>query len=235
MTAGAEAVGLAQSVPAAVSRTATVSLGALGALIVGGVAQAVVWRWDIDWLTAVTNSQFLWVLLCFLVAWGWSRGQVLPGIAAGAATGLALIASYYGMQWLVDGRSSAVGQFTDSRGVAWTAASVVGGAGVGLFGALAACPAVTRPRRKAFGLVSAALILAGGPATWLATRSQLAPEGAAIAAATYGCVAAALLWVALRRCGAREAIRGGALAAIVAALVLATLFVLQNSLLYLTY
>ena len=235
MTAGAEGAGLAESATGALSRTATASLGALGAFITGGVAQAVVWRWDIDWLTAVTTSQFLWVLLCFLVAWGWSRGHILPGIAAGAARGLALISSYYGMQWLMDGRSSAVEQFTDSRGVAWAAASVVGGAGVGLFGAMAASPAVTRPRRKAFGLVSAALILAGGPATWLATRSQLAPEGAAIGAVTYGCVGAALLWVSLRQCGARQAIRGGALAAVVAATVLATLFVLQNSLLYLTY
>jgi hypothetical protein len=226
----------ADSHDAGVPRAATAFLGFAGAVLIGGVAQAFVWRWDIDWLTAVSSSQFLWGLLCFYVAWGWSRGRLLPGVAAGATTGLGLIASYYVVQWLVDGRHAALDQFTESRGLAWTAASVIGGAGVGLLGALAAAPATTHPRRKAFGLVGTALIVAGGPAAWWISRGdQLRPDGSAISVATFVCVGAALLATALWRCGPGDTIRGGVPAVLLATVVLAMLYVLEPRLLYLTF
>jgi hypothetical protein len=218
------------------TRKAALILSAVGAFLVGGVGQAVVWRWDIDWLTAVSGSQFLWVLLCFFVAWAWSLGRLLPGAAAGAITGLMLIVSYYVVQWLLDGRHAAVAQFTESRGLAWTGASVVGGAAVGLLGALAAASASTTPRRKAFGLVSAALIMGLGPAAWLTLTAERAQrDGASIAAAIFVCVAVGLLWVALRRCGLAHTIRGGIPAVAVTVALLVTLLVLQRSVLYMTF
>lgn len=220
-----------------VRRAAAVLLGVVGAFAIGGVAQAHVWAGAIHWLTAVSNSQFLWALLCFVVAWAWSLGRLLPGAAAGALTGLALIASYYAVQWLVSGQYSAVVQFTNSRGLAWTVASVLGGAGVGLLGALAGQCAATRPRRKAFGMIGAGLLVGCGPAVWKVSRGGYFLSGElGVAVAVFIGVGVVLVTTAFWCCGPRNAIRGGLPAVLVAAGLLAVLFILQNAgILYLTF
>jgi hypothetical protein len=227
----------AEEASGAGGRAAAALLGGAGALLVGGVAQAVVWRWGVDWLTAVTNSQFLWVLLCFCVAWGWSRGSLGRGATAGGLTGLALIASYYLVQWAVEGPHAALSQLTHSRGLAWTAASVIGGCGVGLLGALAGEPAVRRPARKAFGLIGAGTLVGGGPAVWLlASGDRLLVGQRAVAVAVFVTVGLVLVATAVRRCGPRAAFRGGVSGACLALLLLVVLFLLEEAgILYLTF
>lgn len=205
-------------------------------VLVGGVAQAFAWRWDAGWLTAVTSSQFLWALLCCATAYGWSRGRLVPGALAGGITGLGLIGSYYAAQWLTDSRHAAVSQFTDTGGAAWTAAAVIGGSVLGLLGAAAATSAVQHRRRRAFGLVGSAVVAGGGPAGWLAAGGEhLQAEGKRVAAVLLALVGAGLVAFAVRRCGPRETIVGGAAALLVALALLVGLYVLQHTVLYLTF
>lgn len=84
-------------------RMAVIAEAALCAVLLGGAAQTYVWRWGVEGLTKVSNSQFGWVLLCFVVAWAWARGRVSSGMVAGALTGLGLMGSYYCVQWFADG------------------------------------------------------------------------------------------------------------------------------------
>lgn len=218
------------------NRGVVAGAGLVGAVLIGGVAQTYAWRWDIEWLSDVSNSQFLWVLWSFLVAWAWSRGRVVQGAAAGAATGLALIVSYYLVQWVSDGRHSATSQFADARGAAWTLAAVGGGAAVGILGGLAAAPAATAAGRKAFGLVAMGLVVGAGPSTWLAARGGSFQDGGLSTAATlFAIVGLVLLVAAARTCGAAALLRSGALAAVTGATALAVLFALEHTVLYLTF
>lgn len=216
-----------------------VAAGLVGALLVGGVSQAFLWRGGavLEGLGDLTGSQFMWVLLTFGVAWGWAGGRLVPGVVAGGLTGLALIASYYAMQWVVDGQHSAVAQFTKTGGVAWTLAAVAGGAVMGLFGALAGLDARDRPRRKALGFATPALIVAGGPPLWIWVNGRyLNVPGLLPAVAAFMCIGAALLVVTARTCGRVPFLHAMALSAGLGTVALGGLLMLQtHGWLYLTF
>ena len=183
-------------------RGGAVAWGLLGALLVGGVSQTFLWRWGLGGLSQVTGSQFMWVLLVFGVAWGWAEGRLDHGAAAGGVTGLALIASYYATQWAADGRHAAWAQFSKTGGVEWTLAAVGGGAVIGLFGALASMPGHERPRRKALGVTTPAVIVGGGPALWiLANGDHLGPARLTAAVGVFALAGVAMLLYAVRTCG----------------------------------
>lgn len=216
-------------------RGGAVIVGLLGALLVGGVSQAFLWRGDFAALADVTNSQFTWALLTFGVAWAFADGRVGAGVAAGALTGLCLITSYYALQWVAEGRHSAVAQFSKSGGEAWTVAAVCAGALMGLFGGLASLRSRERPRAKALGITTPAVIVGLGSTTWaLVNREYL--DLSRLVPAVFLVVAAALFVVAVRSCGPRAS--GYALAVSVGtgAAAIAGLLVLEtNGWLYLTF
>lgn len=210
--------------------------GAACAVLLGGVAQAYAWRSGSPELTQITNSQFGWVLLCFIVAFAWARGAIAPGIAAGAATGFSLIASYYAAQWFADGWVSASSQFVSSSGVAWTASATIGGALIGGVAALAGSSAEHHPARSALGLTTAALGVGLGPLVLSATKSGvLDEEGAWAAIFFYGMAGVLLGGFALWRCGADAFVRGLAGGVAASSLVLIGLLVLEHSVLYPTF
>ena len=218
-------------------RTGALLAGLLGALLVGGVSQAFLWRWGLGAVSTVTDSQFLWVLLTFGVAWAWAEGRVGQGALAGGATGLALIVSYYAMQWVADGRHSATAQFTRAAGPAWTLAAVAGGAAMGVLGALAGTSSRHRPRRKAFGIATPALLVAAGPVLWMLAESRYVPLAhVAPAAAVFVLVGAGLLAYAVRTCGRRVCVQATVLATGLSAVGLGGLWWLQtHGWLYLTF
>lgn len=210
--------------------------GAVCAVLLGGVAQAYAWRWGSHELTQITNNQFGWILLCFIVAFAWARGAVLSGVAAGAAVGFGLSASYYGVQWIADGWISASSQFVSSSGVAWTASATIGGALVGGLGALAGSPVDSQPARSALGLTTAALGVGLGPLALSATKSGvLDEEGAWAAIIFYGAVGVLLAVFAVWRCGSTAFVRGLAGGAVASSLVLVSLLVLEHTVLYRTF
>lgn len=218
-------------------RTSVAALGLLGALLAGGVSQTFLWRWGLDGVSHVTNSQFLWVLLTFGVAWGWAEGLLGQGAAAGALTGLALIASYYMTQWLADGRHAALAQFSKTGGMAWTVAAVGGGAAMGLCGALAGMDARERPRLKAIGITIPAVIVVAGPVLWvLAGGAYLDPSRLLPAVGVFVLAGVVLLVVAVRTCGPLAVVQGVAISATCGAAALGALLVLQTQgWLYLTF
>jgi hypothetical protein len=204
-------------------------LGLLGAVLVGGVSQAFLWRSGFAALAPVTNSQFAWVLLTFVVAWACAGGRVGPGVAAGSLTGLGLITSYYAVQWAADGRHSALAQFSKTGGVAWTLAAIGGGALMGVFGGLASMEPRERPRMKALGITTPAVIMGLGPATWLLVNSDyLDVSGKLAAVAVFGLVGASLFAVAIRLCGATASLQALAVSAGTGAAALAGLLVLET-------
>ena len=216
-------------------RTALISVAA-GAVLLGGVTQAYAWRWGMEPLAKVVNTQFAWTLLCFVAAWGWARGRVLSGMAAGALTGLGLIASFYLLQWLASGWHAAESQFVHSSGPAWVIASVGGGAVIGILGALASCSPQERPIHKALGLSTAALIVGLGPLTWFVINGEsLHRDWNWVATGFYGTVGLILLTLALRLCGISSFLRGLALAAVGSAAALGSLLILQSTVLYTTF
>jgi hypothetical protein len=217
-------------------RVGVFAAAALAAVAIGGLAQAYVWRWGIDGLTTTTNSQFGWMLLCFLVSWRWARGRVRSGILAGALTGFGLIASYYLVQWLADDWHAAASQFTGSFGVAWTLAAIGGGALVGLLGALAGSADRARPLRKSVGIATAALVVGLGPVLWYLVRGRtLSTNGIWVAIVFYGAVGLTLAVIGLRQCGAASFVRGLLVGASASVAVLAGLLVLQGTVLYTTF
>ena len=203
----------------------------------GGVAQAFLWRWGLEGLANVTGSQFMWVLLTFGVSWASAGGRLAPGTAAGGLTGLALIASYYAMQWVADGRHSALAQFSKTGGVAWTMAALGGGAGIGLLGALASMEARESPRLKALGITTPAVIVMVGPPMWLFINSEfLDGAGLLSAVAVFVLVGGVLLLVAARACGPIACLQALALSIGFGAAGLAGLLTLQTlGWLYLTF
>ena len=218
-------------------RAAVAALGLAGAVLCGGIAQTFLWRWGLDPLSVVLGSQFAWVLLTFGVAWAWARGRVAAGVAAGALTGLALIASYYLTQWLADGRHAAVAQFTKSRGVAWTLGAVAGGAVMGIFGALAGRDADRGPRLKALGIATPAVVVGAGAPLWLLHFAANLDAAELLPAVVVFVVAGAALLVATARsCGLGPGIQGLAVSLGLAAAALVGLMVLQtHGWLYLTF
>ncbi|MGZ4467897.1 MAG: hypothetical protein ACXVW2_02815 [Nocardioidaceae bacterium] len=218
-------------------RGGAVVLGLLGALLIGGVSQAFLWRWGLGSLSNVTDSQFTWVLLTFGVAWGWAEGRVGQGAGAGGVTGLALIVSYYAVQWVADGRHSAIAQFSKAGGPAWTLAAIGGGAVMGLFGALASMDGRERPRRKALGVATPALIVGVGPALWILTNDRsLEPSRLMPAAAVFVLVGAVLLLYTVRTCGPVATIQALAVSVGIGVTALVGLLWLQtHGWLYLTF
>jgi hypothetical protein len=212
-------------------------VGLLGAFLIGGVSQAFLWRSTFEALTYVTNSQFSWVLLTFGVAWAFAEGRVRAGVAAGSLTGLGLIISYYAMQWVADGRHSALAQFSKTGGVAWTVAAVGGGALMGLFGGLASMKARERPRMKALGITTPAVIVGVGPATWILVNSAYLDVSRSLpAVAVFVLVGASLVLVAARTCGRTASIQAVAIAVGISTVALAGLLILEtNGWLYLTF
>lgn len=209
---------------------------ALCAVLIGGVAQTYAWRWGVEPVTKVTNTQFAWMLLCFAVGWAWAGGRMWSGIVAGGLTGLGLIGSYYCVQWLADGWHSAASQFSGTYGLAWTVAATGGGAMVGGMGALAGSSAEVQPTRKALGLSTAALIVGLGPLVWFITSGQaLHKDGIWVAIVFYGAVGVLLATLALRKCGIASFLRGLGLGAIASSVALAGLLVLQSTVLYTTF
>jgi hypothetical protein len=214
-------------------RTGVIAAAAVGALAIGGLAQAYVWRWGVDGLTVTSNSQFGWMLLCFLVARVWARGRLGSGILAGGLTGFALIVSYYGVQWLADDWHAAASQFTGTYGPAWTVAATGGGALVGLLGALAGSP---EPLRASVGLATAAIVLGLGPVVWFLARGEaLATNGIWVAVGFYAAVGVALAVIGLRQCGWASFMRGMLIGASASVALLAGLLVLQGTVLYTTF
>lgn len=211
--------------------------GLVGALVVGGVAQTFLWRWGLDGVGSVVGSQFTWVLLTFAVAWAWAEGRLLPGVAAGALTGLALVVSYYATQWLVDGRHAATEQFTDTGGLAWTVAAVGGGAVMGILGAMAGQARPSRARWRAVGITTPAVLVGAGPLLWLATQAEHLQVARVLwAAVVFGLVALALLAVAVRVCGPVASLQGLVVSAALGLAALGALLVLQTGgWLYLTF
>lgn len=216
---------------------AVVSGGLVGALLVGGVSQTLLWRWGLGGLATVTGSQFTWMLLAFGVAWAWAGGRVPRGAAAGGGTGLALIVSYYCLQWAADGRHAALAQFSKTGGVAWTLSAIGGGAVIGVFGALASMDGRARPRTKALGIATPAVIVIGGPTLWLlASGGHLAPARLVPAAAVFVLAGGALLLHAVRTCGSIASVQALGLSIGTGALALVGLLWLQtHGWLYLTF
>src|SRR4051794_27490942 len=219
-----------------VPRAVVIGFAVPGALVIGGVAQAYAWRLGHDGLTDTTNSQFGWMLLCFVVAWAWARGRVASGLLAGALTGMGLTASYYCVQWLAEGAHSALSQLTGSHGLAWTVAATCGGALVGVLGALASSRRERHPPRKAGGVSTAALIVGLGPLGWFAVKGDsFNSNGIWVPITFYGAVGVSLALIGLRECGFASFLRGLLIGASAALVMLAGLLVLQGTVLYTTF
>lgn len=218
-------------------RGIVVIVGLLGALFVGGVSQTFLWRWGLGGVAGVTGSQFMWVLLTFGIAWAGAEGRLVRGGAAGALTGLALIASYYAMQWVADGSHSATAQFSKTGGPAWSAAAIGGGAVMGLLGALASTDSLDRPRLKAIGIVTPAVLVGAGPVLWVLTNSAYLDLGRVVpAAVVFALVAGLLLTYAVRTCGAIPSVQAVAgSVGIGAAALFALLWLQVHGWLYLTF
>lgn len=216
-------------------RTSVIAAAAGGAVVIGGVTQAYAEGWGLEPLTVVTNTQFAWTLLCFVVAWALAQGRLTSGLVAGGLTGLGLITSYYGLQWVADGWDAAASQFTHSSGAAWVVASVGCGAVIGSLGALAGSSATDHPTRKALGLATMGLVLALGPLLWsILDEGTLREDWRWFAAAVYAAVGLFLGALALRRCGVTAFLRGLGLATVGAAAAFGCLLALQSTVLYAT-
>ena len=218
-------------------RVGAATFALLGALLVGGVSQAFLWRWGFEGLASVTDSQFMWVLLIYGVSWGWSGGRIGPGVAAGGLTGLAIITSYYLGQWVADGPHSATSQFSSTGGVPWSLAAIGGGAVLGLFGALSGMDVRRKPRVKAVGITTPAVIVAAGPPLWLLVNGQyLDGSGLAPAVAFFVLVGVGLFVAAVRTCGPIASLQALALSVGLGGVALAGLWFLQtHGWLYLTF
>lgn len=215
---------------------ALITVVAACAVLIGGVTQTYAWRWGIDPVTQTTNTQFAWILLCFIAAWAWAQGRVPSGIIAGGLTGAGLIGSYYVVQWLADGRHAAVSQFSSSSGLAWVVAAIGGGALFGGLGGLAGRSATEQSIHKALGLTVTALVVGLGPLVWLVVDGRSLQEDDIWAAITfYGVIGVVLGAVAARSCGTSSFLRGLGLATVCSSVALLSLLLLQRTVLYTTF
>lgn len=106
------------------------------------------------------------------------------------------------MQWVADGRHAALAQFSKTGGVEWTLAASGGGAVIGLFGALASMNGRERPRRKALGVATPAVVVGVGPALWILTSGDhLNPDRLTPAVVVFALAGGAMLLYAARTCG----------------------------------
>lgn len=206
----------------------------LAAVLVGGVAQAWLWRLGIEPLTAVLNTQFAWA--CLLYAAGWAAPRRTGWSAlAGAVTGVVLIGSYYLCQALADGARSATDQFTDARGPAWVVATVGVGTVLGVLGGWSA-RTTDRPVRAGFGLLTMAAALVLGPVLLVGLYGGDVPTiSRLVVPAVYGVLGLALAVHAVRRVPRDCLARGAAAAVVAGAAGLGVLVLLMTRVLYRTF
>jgi hypothetical protein len=205
------------------------------AFLVGGVAQAWLWRLDIEVLTAAVNTQFAWAVVLFASGWVCGGQRVRDGAGAGILTGAVLIGSYYLCQALADGSGSAVSQFTKSRGPAWVIASILVG---GALGVLGACAAQTRDRpvRGSFATLTMSLFLIAGPLGLVALYGdRLVGVAAVVVPVVYASAGVALASFGVRRAAPRAVLQGAGAALVATAAGVAVLVVLMQHVLYLTF
>lgn len=204
------------------------------AFVIGGVAQAWLWRLDVEVLTAPLSSQFAWAVVLYAAGWVAPR-RTAAAVAAGAVAGAALIGSYYLCQALADGAGSATDQFTKSRGPGWVVATVVVGAALGLLGGWSA-RAAERPVRGAFALLTMAAALVGGPLLLVALYGGHLPATARVVIpVVYAAVGLGLALHAVRRVPRPALARAAAGAAVAGATGLAVLALLMTRVLYRTF
>jgi hypothetical protein len=206
----------------------------VAAVLVGGVAQAWLWRLGVEPLTAVVNTQFAWA--CILYAAGWAAPRrTTAAAAAGALTGAVLIGSYYLCQALADGPRSAVDQFTDGRGPAWVLATIAVGAVLGVLGGWSARTR-DRPVRASTALLTMALALVAGPLLLVGLYGDgVSPTARVVVPAAYGLTGLALVAHAVRRVPGAALARGAAAAAVAGAVGLGVLVLLMTRVLYRTF
>lgn len=215
-------------------RPASLALVQVAAFVIGGVAQAWLWRLDVEVLTAPLSSQFAWAVVLFAAGWAAPR-RTAWAVLAGAVTGAVLIGSYYLCQALADGVGSATDQFSDSRGPAWVAASIVVGAAIGLLGGWAA-RTEARPVRAALGLLTMAVALMCGPLLLVALYGEHLPATARVVIpAVYALVGLGLIVHAVRRVPRPALVRGACGAAVAGVAGLAVLVLLMTRVLYTTF
>lgn len=206
----------------------------VAAFLIGGVAQAWLWRLDVEVLTAPLSSQFAWAVVLFAAGWvaprrtGWA-------VTAGAVTGAVLIGSYYLCQALADGAGSATDQFTKSRGPAWVLASILVGAALGLLGGWSV-RTQERPVRGGFALLTMALALGCGPVLLVALYGEHLPATARVVIpVVYACVGLGLVGLAIRRVPRPALQRAAAAAALAGVVGLGVLVLLMTRVLYQTF
>ncbi|MDO7869663.1 hypothetical protein [Nocardioides jiangxiensis] len=206
----------------------------VAAFLVGGVAQAWLWRLDVQVLTAAVTTQFAWALVLYAAGWTAprrSRWAVLSGALAGAV----LIGSYYLCQALADGAASATDQFAQSRGPAWVAATIAVGAVLGLLGGWSARVG-QRPVRAGFGLLTMAAALVLGPLVLIGLYGGDLPATARIVVPlVYGAVGLVLAARAVRRVPRRCLVRAALAAAAAGVVGLGLLVLLMTRVLYRTF
>lgn len=210
-------------------------LGVLvAAFLIGGVAQAWLWRLGVEPLTSVLNTQFAWALVLYAAGWAAPRRTVWA-VASGALAGAVLIGSYYLCQALADGTSSATDQFAKSRGPAWVAATILVGAGLGLLGGWSA-RAAERPVRGGFALLTMAAALVLGPVVLVGLYGgDLPATSRLVVPVVYGVVGLGLALVALRRVPRASLVRAAAAASVAGAVGLGLLVLLMTRVLYRTF
>lgn len=206
----------------------------LAAVLVGGVAQAWLWRLGVEPLTSVVNTQFAWALVLYAAGWAAPR-RTAWAVAMGALAGAVLIGSYYLCQALADGAGSATSQFAKSRGPAWVVATVLVGAALGLLGGWSA-RADERPVRAAFALLTMAAAVGVGPLALLGVYGTSVPGiSRVVVPVVYGVLGLALAAHAVRRVPARHFVRGAAAALVASAAGLGVLVLLMTRVLYRTF
>jgi hypothetical protein len=215
-----------------VSRALALVLAA--AFLVGGVAQAWLWRLGIEPLTAVLNTQFAWAVVLYAAGWAAPRRTRWAALA-GAATGVVLIGAYYLCQALADGAGSATAQFTKSRGPAWVIATIAVGAVLGVLGGWSA-RAADRPVRAGFGLLTMAAAVGLGPLVLVELYAGGVPGiSRVLVPVVYGALGLALAAHAVRRVPRDSLARGAAAAVVAGAAGLGVLVLLMTRVLYRTF
>jgi hypothetical protein len=206
----------------------------LAAFLVGGVAQAWLWRLGIEPLTAVVNTQFAWATVVYAAGWAAPR-RTRRAALAGAAAGAVLIGRYYLCQALADGTGSATAQFAKSRGVAWVVATVAVGMVLGVLGGWSARTR-DRPVRAGFALLTMAAALVLGPLLLVGLYGgDVVAASRVVVPVVYGAIGLALTLHAVRRVPRHCLARGGAAAVVAGAAGLGLLVLLMTRVLYRTF
>lgn len=206
----------------------------LAAFLVGGVAQAWLWRLGVEPLTAVVNTQFAWAVILYAAGWAAPRRTRWAALT-GAVTGAVLIGGYYLCQALADGTGSATAQFAKSHGVAWVVATIAVGIVLGVLGGWSA-RAGDRPVRAAFALFTMAAALVLGPLLLVGLYGgEVSATSRLVVPVAYGVIGVALALHAVRRVPCHYLARGAAAALVASAAGLGVLVLLMTRVLYRTF